>query len=477
MKPFRSIAARLAAMFATAALLVFSLLGYGLDHDLSATLRQQQLEQIDTKFQDINYILKRLRDPEQWQRVHAKLDALTPTDKSTRYWILSDDPQISYGNALAEIAGFDQDSDSTGELRIGGRPEPMLMRSAYFPEDERHAALRFIVGVDSGPYARTRRAFRTFLLLGIACGVPLVALIGYLIARLGLVPLRQLSDEAHALSPSTLSQRLITKDLPSELSALVASFNGALDRLEKTYQQLESFNADVTHELRTPLATLIGQTQVALSRDRSAPQLVEVLQSNLEDLERLRGIVNDMLFLARADLGERPQQLLPTSLAEQVNKTVEFLDLLIEDARISVNVQGDAKAPIESALFQRAVTNLLHNAIRHSQAGSTVVVEVGNAIEDRQARVAVSNWGPEIPSGHLHRIFDRFYRVEIARADSVDSHGLGLAIVKAVAEMHTGHVFATSGAGKTTIGFTVATDNWKGSSVHAGEENLVRSSQ
>src|SRR5205085_1394448 len=155
------------------------------------------------------------------------------------------------------------------------RSEPMLIRSAYFAEDERHAALRFIVGVDTGPYVRTRRAFRMVLLLGIACGVPLVALIGYLIARLGLVPLRQLSDEAHALSPSALSQRLMVADLPSELSALVTSFNGALDRLEKTYLQLESFNADVTHELRTPLANLIGQTQVALSRERSAPQLVE----------------------------------------------------------------------------------------------------------------------------------------------------------------------------------------------------------
>jgi two-component system heavy metal sensor histidine kinase CusS len=260
------------------------------------------------------------------------------------------------------------------------------------------------------------------------------------------------------LSPSALSQRLVASDLPSELSALVTSFNGALDRLEKTYQQLESFNADVTHELRTPLANLIGQTQVALSRERSAPQLVEVLQSNLEDLERLRGIVNDMLFLARADLGERPQHLVPTSLAEQVNKTVDFLDFLIEDARIGVRVRGDAQAPIESALFQRAVTNLLHNAIRHSQAGSEIVVELGNANAGGQAEIAVSNWGPEIPSVHLHRIFDRFYRVESARADGVDSHGLGLAIVKAVAEMHAGGVFAISDAGKTTIGFTVAAD-------------------
>lgn len=455
MSATRSIAARLAAMFAAMALLVFSLLGYALDRELDAALRRQQLEQLDTKFQDIDYILKRLRSPEQWQRIHAKLDALTPPDRSTRYWILSDDPQIRYGEALAEIVGFSQGKRNIGELHIGGRPEPMLTRSAYFPANDRHAALRFIVGIDSGSYVRTQSAFRSVLLVCVLIGVSLVAVIGYLITRLGLQPLQRLSHEARALSPSALSQRLVVTHLPAELSDLAQSFNGALDRLEATYKQLESFNADVTHELRTPLTNLIGQTQVALSRERSADQLVEVLQSNLEDLERLRGIINDMLFLARADQGERPQQLLPASLAAEVEKTVEFLDFLLEEANVRIRVQGDAHAPIERSLFRRAMTNLLHNAIRHSKASSEIVVDI--TAGENQARVAVSNHGPEIPSEHLGRLFDRFYRVDMARTNSEESHGLGLAIVKAVAAMHAGTVFATSSNGITTIGFSVST--------------------
>ncbi|HTY98651.1 MAG TPA: heavy metal sensor histidine kinase, partial [Rhodocyclaceae bacterium] len=258
------------------------------------------------------------------------------------------------------------------------------------------------------------------------------------------------------LSPSQLSQRLATTELPAELADLAQSFNGALDRLEAAYQQLESFNADVTHELRTPLTNLIGHTQVALSRERSAPQLVEVLQSNLEDLERLRGMVNDMLFLARANMGERPQQLLQASLAAEVEKAVEFLDFLLEEAQVRVRVQGDARAAIESSLFRRAVTNLLHNAIRHSQPGAEIVVDL-TAGEGR-ARVAVSNPGPAIPPEHLGRLFDRFYRVDTARAHSGESHGLGLAIVKAVAAMHAGDVFAASSGGVMTVGFWVATD-------------------
>jgi len=449
----RSIAARLAAMFAVAALLVLSLLGYALDRQLAAVLRRQQLEQLDTRFQDIDYVLNRLRTPEQWQRIHAKLDALTPPDRSTQYWILSEDPQIRYGNAPPEVVAFSGPA-RVGELAIGDRPEPTLVRTAYFPADALHAALRFSVGVDSASYARTRRAFRSALVASVSGGVLLVAAIGYLVTHLGLVPVRRLSREARALSPSTLSQRLVVARLPAELSDLAHSFNGALDRLEAAYQQLEGFNADVAHELRTPLTNLMGQTQVALSRERSAPQLVDVLQSNLEELERLRGIVNDMLFLARANLGERAQQLQWTSLAAEVERTIEFLDFLIEEANITVRVQGNAQAPIDSSLFRRAVTNLLDNAIHHCQARSQVVVEI--SASGGQVRVAVCNPGPEIPAEHVGRLFDRFYRVDTARSNSGGSHGLGLAIVKAVAAMHAGTVFAASRDGVTTVGFSVA---------------------
>jgi len=237
------------------------------------------------------------------------------------------------------------------------------------------------------------------------------------------------------------------------LSNLGASFNGALDRLESAYQQLEVFNADVTHELRTPLANLIGQTQVALSRERSAEQLVEVLQSNLEELERLRAIVNDMLFLTRADQGERASRLASVSIAEEVNKTVEFLDFIMDEADVTVRVQGDASAQIEISLFRRAVTNLLHNAIQHSKAKAEIVVDVTD--DQSEVRIAVSNPGEEIPKEHLPRLFDRFYRVDSARSNSTESHGLGLSIVKAIAQMHNGSVFASSRNGVTVVGFSV----------------------
>ncbi len=457
MNPARSIALRLAALFAAAALVVFAVIGLALHRVFDQAIEAHQLEELDTKFQDIEYIIKRIRSPEQWTRIHAKLDTLTPPDGSTRYWIWSDDPQAQYGASRAEIAsirGSDGTPGGRGIATIEAHEAPMITRDEYFPADAARPALRFIVGIDSAPFVKTERAFDQALVAWSALGVVLVAVLGYWAARLGLLPLQRISQDAHRIGATNRAQRLDTSRLPTELSDLGLSFNGALDRLDGAYQKLEAFNADVTHELRTPLANLIGQTQVTLSRGRTAAELEETLQSNLEELERLRSIIADMLFLARADQGERAMSLAPASLSEEVQKTVEFLDLITDEAGVTVRVEGDAHAPVERSLLRRAITNLLHNAIRHTRSHDTIVVTVTETESD--AQIAISNPGPEIPREHIGRIFDRFYRIDSARANSDENHGLGLSIVKAVASMHAGTVFASSAGGTTTVGFTVA---------------------
>ncbi len=461
--PRRSIAWRLAAMFAVATLLVFFMIGFALHKVLENELDRHQLEQLNTKYQMMEYMIVRSHTTEHWQHVTAKLDALSPADGSTQFWIDSPDPRYRYGKPTEDVARLLKGPAGIGEIAMPDRPHPMRIEAGDIPAHDDRPAVRFMVGVDSAPYFKTKHAFRLALLILSSLGAAVVTGLGLMIARFGLKPLNKLSQEAGELSPKNLSQRLQLSRLPAELSKLGASFNGALDRLESAYQQLEGFNADVTHELRTPLANLIGQTQVALSRERSASELVDVLQSNLEELERLRAIVNDMLFLARADQGERAIRLEAVSIAAEVNKTVEFLDFIMDEADVSVRVEGDAQAQIETALFRRAVTNLLHNAIQHSKAKSEIVVEVTSnqhPVQSRGAhgvRIAVSNPGPEIPREHLPRLFDRFYRVDSARANSWESHGLGLSIVKAIAKMHNGSVFASSQDGITVVGFSVMT--------------------
>lgn len=314
--------------------------------------------------------------------------------------------------------------------------------------------MRLVLARDPAPFSQTIYSFRAALVFMVSAGVMLVALLGYWIARVGLRPLARLSRQAGGLSPSNRTERLGFDALPAELWNLTASFNGALERLQQAYAKLEAFNADVAHELRTPLTNLIGQTQVALSRQRHVNDLEEVLQSNLEELDRMRGIVNDMLFLAMADRGTLVSSPAHASLSEEVRKVVEFLEPLMEERGVRVRLEGDALVPIETSLFRRAVSNLLQNAIEHSQAGDEIVARVEH--RDGSPCVAVSNPGSLIEDAHLEHLFERFYRVDSSRTNSGGNHGLGLSIVKAVASMHRGMVFASSKAGWNTFGFTVA---------------------
>jgi len=454
----RSITWRLVAMFAVAALVTFSLIGGALYVVLRGELMRHEREELNTHLQDMMYLIQRITTADRWNRVQTKMDTLTPADGSVRFWVLSDDPRFQYGKGMAEMERMERNADGMGTIVLPQREHAFQTLTRTIPADDERPVIRLIVGIDGAAYAHTLRTFVIAMLALSLTAVLLVMLLGYWIAQLGLRPLKQLSVAAQALSPGSSSQRLEVSPLADELSDLTAAFNGALGRLEAAYKQLEAFNADVAHELRTPLANLIGETQVALSRQRTAPQFEEVLQSNLEELERLRSIVNDMLFLARADQGEAATGLVVTPIEQEVAKTIDFFEFLLDEREMSVAIEGDARAsaPIETSLFRRAMSNLLQNAIQHSPDQACIAIR----IEEREAavRVSVRNPGEPIGASHLPRLFDRFFRADPARHDQGGhhGHGLGLAIVKAVADMHGGEVFATSDDGVTTIGFSVA---------------------
>ncbi|MGL6291200.1 MAG: ATP-binding protein, partial [Silanimonas sp.] len=215
-----------------------------------------------------------------------------------------------------------------------------------------------------------------------------------------------------------------------------------------------SFNADVAHELRTPLATLIGETELALARDRPAEDLRETLHSNLEELHRLRGIVNDMLFLSRADRGAEARREPVPGVAVLAAEVVEFHEAAIDEAGVRVDIDGDAAFDLDAALVKRALSNLLGNALRFAERGSTVRIRIALAIDDSLV-LTVDNAGPPIADDEAPRLFERFYRSAAGREHGL-GHGLGLAIVAAIARMHRGDVEARSLSGRTRIGFTVS---------------------
>lgn len=447
-----SISRRLALMFAATGFVVFTLLGIVLQGILQRELLRSQLTELQARVDLYTPMLLKNGDPARWHLVQGKLEAATPADGHARYWIVGDDARFRYGEIPS---GLDVDgSDGYGEFLFEGAETPLHTLKRTIAATGERPSVRFIAALDQAPYRQTLRSFTIALVAVSLVAMLLVALLGHWVARFGLRPLERLSSEARALSPSKLSQRLQQAALPPELSELATSFNGALDRLESAYQQLEGFNADVAHELRTPLTNLIGQTQVALSRERGASELEEVLQSNLEELERLRAIINDMLFLARADQGIRASHRVEVSLAREIARTVDYLDVLLDDAGVRVRIDGDARTTVETALLGRAMTNLLINAVQHSERGAEIVAEIAPTPDG--VRVSVRNPGPQIDHDHLPRLFDRFYRLDSARSGSSSNHGLGLAIVRAIATMHGGGVFVSSERGFNTFGFTLA---------------------
>jgi two-component system heavy metal sensor histidine kinase CusS len=450
-----SISQRLATMFAAASFVMLAVLGVAMHGLLKRELERHQVNELQARWQMHQSIIAKNGDPGHWHIVQSKFDNALPENGRVRLWVLGPDARFHYGppltvQQLAAASG----ADGFGQLPIDGDAEPMKTYTAEVPARGERPPVQLMVAIDETPFIETLQAFTVGLIALTVVGALGAAGLGYYIAGLGLRPLGRMSAEAQALSPDDLSRRLQAGTLPPELSKLADSFNGALSRLETAYQQLEAFNADVAHELRTPLGNLIGQTQVTLSRERNVTELKEALHSNLEDVERLRAIVNDMLFLARADRGERAPNRVEVSIAQEVALAVEYLEFIFEEAEVRVRIEGDAHARIETALFRRAVCNLLQNAVQHAPRGAEIVVFVLQ--QPGAIRVSVQNPGSGIAREHLTRLFDRFYRVDIARSGSRENHGLGLAIVRAVATMHGGTVFAESENGETKIGFTVA---------------------
>ena len=465
----RSITHRLVAMFALAALVSFSLIGSVLYGVLERELSRHQDDDLNTNLQNMGYSIQRAGDIDRWGRMRTKMDTLTPADGRVRFWVLCDDPRYQYGKGLDAFDRISLDPSGRGTVSLPNGGATLRTISQHIAAFGDRPPVRLIVGVDVAPFGHTLRAF-LIALAAVGVGAMLLVMgLGYWTARVGLRPLKQLSLEARALRPKTLSQRLQLAHLPGELSDLATSFNGALGRLEDAYKQLEAFNADVAHELRTPLANLIGGTQVALSRPRSAAEFQEALQSNLEELERLRSIINDMLFLARADQGEAATGLTTERIVHEVEKTIEFFEFILDETGIAIEVVAPphTEAKMNTALFRRALSNLLQNAIEHSTRGARLSVRIEPA--GPLTWINVSNPGTSISAAHLPRLFDRFYRVDASRHDHSGhhGHGLGLAIVKAVANMHGGSVAASCVDGLTTISFSIASAQTANSPRHA----------
>jgi two-component system OmpR family sensor kinase len=305
------------------------------------------------------------------------------------------------------------------------------------------------------------------LQLAFGIGIPLLLLLstlgGYWLARKSLSPVAAMTARARQISASTLHDRLPVMNTGDELGHLAGVFNELLARLDAAFEQQRQFIADASHELRTPVAIVRGEAELALSRDvRTPEELRASLHTIEEEMQGLQRIVEDLFLLARAHAGERLLQPAELYLGELASESVRAARSLAARKHITLTYEGSTDLPMrgDEALLKRLLLNLVDNAIKYTpESGRVAVTALQNGSADLAAySIEVRDTGPGIPAEAQSRVFERFYRTERSRraGESASGAGLGLAIASWIAEAHGGSlVLASSDASGSVFRLTL----------------------
>jgi heavy metal sensor kinase len=267
-------------------------------------------------------------------------------------------------------------------------------------------------------------------------------------------PVDAITLAAQRIAEGDLTQRLTAPAAADEIGRLTNTFNNMIDRLETSFRQIRQFSSDASHELRTPLTVMRGETELALRRPRETEDYKAVMESNLEEIDRMTRIVDELLFLSRADMGEVKMEHLPVPLDSLIEDVQRQASLLGQERDVQVVLSSTAPAVVsgDELRLRELFLNLVDNAIKYSRSGGTV--EMALTIEQGQARLSVTDHGIGIAQEDRPQIFDRFYRTDNARAHTKKGTGLGLAICAWIAESHHGHIEVQSKVGEGST-FTV----------------------
>ena len=292
-------------------------------------------------------------------------------------------------------------------------------------------------------------SYRRTLLLLWAASVLLAAAVGRWIATRGLAPLRLIAEEASAMRPHDLGRRLDGERFPTELQSLVATLNATFARLEEAFVRLGRLGSDLAHELRTPLQNLRAELEGLVLRPPSPDAQADALGSLLEELARVEAMVEQILFLARAEDPATVVARVPIEAGSLLRDTAAFFEALAEEAGVTLVVGAAGVAVVgDATLLRRALHNLVANAVRHTPTGGRVTLTA--TLQDAEAELCVEDTGEGMLEADLARVGERFHRVDGSRTRATGGSGLGLAIVKGIMALHGGRLEVRSRPGEGT---------------------------
>lgn len=447
----RALSLRLALMFALVSVLLLGALGFYLYQSLEREIEWRddqalvgRVERMRTLIGDSDSIEALRKRPQLYANMLGNRDNLLWVLDAAGQPLIEINPTHLPIPALPPGVGVQlQDSRASNRASEGVEPARLAWQHVHYEGQ----VLTLVAGKLLAERAQMLAAYRLKLWLALGCGALLAFGLGWVVSQRGLRPVRALATRAAAIDVQHLHLRLQGVEQVQELQHLGAALNQMLARLEDGFGRLSRFSEDLAHEMRTPLNNLMGQTELALRKPRSNEEYQALLASNLEEYERLARMIDNMLFLARA---EKPDAVLhrePMLLHDAVAQLCDYFEGMAEERGITLINETDGTLVADPQLLRRALANLIANALRYGSADSPV--RITSQTLHGQIEMSVSNSGDPIAPEHLPRLFDRFYRCNPARSQPGDSGGLGLAIVRSIMQMHGGLVRVSSNAAGT----------------------------
>jgi two-component system, OmpR family, heavy metal sensor histidine kinase CusS len=447
-----SISKRLVGLFTLAAFVVLAISSLFLDFALKSDMEQEDQQFMSAKMQSLRILLREYPGNVEAWRSEIERETFSAASAFLQYYVrvLQED-----GATVIETTGMDKvaapqtfsqpaaNGDATYFVRsTAGDGKPFLLMQAITKPHGGGKGHVIQIALDMSHEAAIIRDYRQKVVFVLLAGVLVSALLGFAIARAGLRPLRALTRKVQSVTSDNLQLRIGSTGWPEEVSTLAGTFDTMLGHLESAFTSLSEFSANLAHELRTPINNLRGEAEVTLYKARTVEEYRQVLQSSLEEYERLSRMIDNLLFLARAD--SRKEEIRKTLLdvEKEVAGVLEYYDAMRDEKHIRVNLSGSAHIFADRTLFRRALGNILSNAFQYTPDHGSIAVHMREA---DFVEITFRDSGIGIEPENLPRIFDRFYRTPKERSLYPQGMGLGFSIVKSIMELHGGNIEVSSG--------------------------------
>jgi two-component system, OmpR family, heavy metal sensor histidine kinase CusS len=456
-----SITKRLTVLYAVSAFILLAISAVFLDWILISDMEKEDNQFLASEVQSLRILLHEHPDDINAWKKDIERETIASASVFIKYYVRILDEE---GRVLVETPGmkifmapssfpiplksFNPEIKVVKQKGRDGRP--FLLMAAFAEPTRSNMKERLIqMALDMSHEDAIIRDYRKKVALVLFFGVLFSALIGFAVAHEGLRPLKKIAQAFKGIGPEQLHNRVGSEEWPEEIAVLALAFDRMIERLEESFTALSQFSADLAHELRTPINNLRGEAEVSLYKARTTDEYRQVIESSLEEYERLSRMIENLLFLARAESRDTVVRHFLINTHKEIEVLLEFYEAVSEEKHIEINNNGSVMLEADPILFRQALSNILSNAFQYTPEGGRIIITSGK-LEDGSALIEVSDTGIGIEPEHLPKIFNRFYRTEQARSHYPHGTGLGFSIVKSIMELHNGSVTIQSQPGKGT---------------------------